>query len=132
MAKTSDNFRSPLKKVRGLGAAHSGVHHFWVLRVSALALVPLSIWFVVSLLQTLMAADRAGVAAWLQNPVTAILLALFIAAMFVHSRLGITEIIEDYVQCKAKKFALIIFNSGIHLVLGFAGLVAIARLHFGL
>jgi succinate dehydrogenase / fumarate reductase, membrane anchor subunit len=122
--------RTPIKRARGLGSSHSGTHHFWLQRLSALALIPLSIWFIVALMTELIGADRAGVAAWLQGPVTALLLASLVVALFVHARLGMQTIIEDYVHCGAKKIAaLLTLNI---LIYGFAAasLMAIARLHF--
>lgn len=123
-------YRSSLKNARGLGAAHSGVHHFWVQRVSALALAPLSMWFLVSLLGLLGDTSRGEVALWFLDPINAMVTALLMVALFVHARLGMQTIIEDYVHCEAKKIALLLLNSGSCLVLGLGSIVAIARLHF--
>jgi succinate dehydrogenase / fumarate reductase membrane anchor subunit len=122
--------RTPIKRARGLGSSHSGTHHFWVQRLSALALVPLSIWFMVALMTQLIGADRAGVATWLQGPVTALLLASLIVALFMHARLGVQTIIEDYIHSAAKKLvALLALNVFVYGLAG-ASLLAIARLHF--
>ncbi len=130
MAK-QPSIATPLKRARGLGSAHTGVHHFWVLRVSALALVPLSIWFVVALLKNLIGADAAGVGAWLHGPITALLMAAMIVAMFLHAKLGMQEVFEDYIQCKAKKITALLLLNTLTYGLGGAALLAIAHLHFG-
>ena len=127
------SLRTPIKRARGLGSAHSGTHHFWLLRVSALALIPLSIWFIVELLSTLLGADHATIGEWFRNPITALLMAIFVVAMFLHARLGIQEIIEDYVPHKGKKIALLLLNNTLIYGFGAASLLAIIHLHlFGI
>lgn len=126
----ASRLRTPLKRARGLGPAHSGTHHFWVLRVSAVALIPLSIWFLAEVLSSLLGADRAGVSAWLQHPLTALALALFIVATLVHARLGVHEIIADYIPHAGKKIALVLLTNAVIYGFGAASLVAIAKLHF--
>ena len=123
-------FRTDTKQVRGLGSSHSGTHHFWIERLSALALVPLSMWFVVELVQHLIGHTRVDAVNWLQQPVTAFFMAIFVSIMFIHSRLGIQVIIEDYVHCEAKKITLLLLSSTAHIILGLASVVAIAHVHF--
>lgn len=121
---------TPLKRARGLGAAHSGTHHFWVQRLSALALIPLTIWFIGALVTRVVDHDAAAVQLWLHGPLTALVLAALIVALFLHAKLGIQTIIEDYVHCEGKKiFTLLLLNV---LIYGFgaASLMAIAHLHF--
>lgn len=128
--RNSSPLNTPIKRARGLGSAHSGTHHFWVQRVSALALIPLSIWFIGQIIGNLLDADRAGVATWLHNPLTALALAALIVALFMHARLGVQTIIEDYIHCEGKKIAaLLLLNTGI-FGCGAASLMAVARLHF--
>lgn len=130
---SSSNLRTPLKRARGLGSAHSGTHHFWVLRVSALALVPLSVWFMVELLTNLVGAERGMIGQWFQHPVRAVLMALLLVSLFLHSRLGVQEIIEDYVPSKGKKLAGLILNSSFHYGLAAMSLLAVLHLHlFGI
>ena len=124
------DYRSELKRARGLGPSHEGTGHFWLQRVSALALVPLSIWFLVKLVTILATADRAHVAQWFHDPVTALFMAVFMGAMFLHARIGMQEIVEDYVHCKAAKLTVLLFGKGLNLLLCLATLAAIARLHF--
>ena len=126
----SSSLRTPIKRARGLGASHSGTHHFWVQRVSAVALIPLSIWFMTSFVTHMLGADRSQVVTWLQNPLTALAISLFIVALFIHARLGIQTIIEDYVQHAGKKIATMLLLNMLILCFGAASLMAIARLHF--
>ena len=130
MEQNSKYLRSNLKRVRGLGSAHEGTHHFWLERISALALVPLSAWFVVQLVGLLIRADHDAVVVWIRQPISALLLGLLISMLWLHSRLGVQVIIEDYVHAKAKKFTLLIINSAAHLIFGAASLMAIIHLHF--
>ncbi len=121
---------TPLKRARGLGAAHAGTHHFWVQRLTALALIPLSIWFIISLVACVVGRDHDAVVAWLRQPVTALVLAALIVALFWHAKLGIQTIIEDYVHCEGKKIATLLFLNILVYGFGAAALMAIAHLHF--
>jgi succinate dehydrogenase membrane anchor subunit len=95
----SADLQTPLKRVRGLGSAKDGTHHFVVQRLTALALVPLSIWFVFLVL-TLMRADYAHARAIVQQPFAAIWLAAFVIAVFWHAQLGLQVVVEDYVHTR--------------------------------
>jgi succinate dehydrogenase / fumarate reductase membrane anchor subunit len=97
--------RTPLKRVEGLGSARNGTGHFWVQRLTSIALVPLAIWFVWTVL-TLIGQDPFVVRARLAEPLTgAMLLALIIAA-FWHAQLGLQVVIEDYVHTRWLEVAL--------------------------
>ena len=91
------SLRSPLGRVLGLGAAKQGVHHWWAQRLTSIALLPLSVWFVVSLL-ALPALDHPTVVAWLRQGSTALLLILFLLVAVWHSQLGVRVVVEDYVH----------------------------------
>ncbi|HWD58386.1 MAG TPA: succinate dehydrogenase, hydrophobic membrane anchor protein, partial [Stellaceae bacterium] len=78
--------RSPLGRVLGLGSAKEGVEHWWRQRLTAIALVPLTVWFVVSVIG-LVGADRAAIVAWMHSPMPAMLMILLIAATFYHAAL---------------------------------------------
>ena len=125
-----DHYRSHLKNVRGLGTAHEGTHHFWVQRMTALALVPLTIWFIVNLVTKLLGADRYQVSQWLESPLTALLLMSFFVAIFWHAKLGLQVIIEDYVHCECAKLTLLIASSALNLLLCAGSVLAVAHLHF--
>ncbi|HET7612195.1 MAG TPA: succinate dehydrogenase, hydrophobic membrane anchor protein [Rhodanobacteraceae bacterium] len=95
-----EGLRTPLKVARGLGSSRSGVHHWWVQRVTAVALVPLSIWFLFVLGGMLHTANFAEVVAIIAQPVHAIFLIVFTICMFWHGALGLQVIIEDYVHTR--------------------------------
>lgn len=131
MSGTSkSSLRSPLGRVRGLGSAHHGARHWWMERMTSLALIPLTVWFVVSLVTHLLGAEREGVAAWLASPFVALALATLSAVAFVHTRLGIQVIIEDYIHTERTKIALLLFKDIVIYIALALTLAAIARLHF--
>lgn len=99
------NFHDPLKIARGNGSAHTGVHHFMIQRLTALALVGLSIWFLVFVL-SLLHANFAQARASLAEPVHALAMIAFLGAMFWHAQLGLQVIIEDYVHSNVWQFTL--------------------------
>ena len=101
------SLRTPLGKVRGLGAARDGTGHWWAQRVTAIALVPLVIWFMVAMIG-LLGADYDTVRAWLGRPLVSVLLLLLLGAVFYHARLGLNVVIEDYVHGKARHLAPLI------------------------
>jgi succinate dehydrogenase / fumarate reductase membrane anchor subunit len=112
--------------VLGRGAAGAGVGHWWSQRVSAIALVPLTLWLLVALVR-LPLADYAAVSVWMASGLNPVLLALTLLAMCWHSRLGVQVVLEDYVHGHGLKTALLLANGYAHLLLGAAGLYAILR-----
>ena len=122
--------RTPLARVRGLGSAKSGTDHFWMQRVTAIANVPLLIFFMGFIIAHL-GAPRAAVVASLHNPVVAILLALAFVSVLWHMRLGLQTVIEDYVHGTAAKFVALLFNTFYTVALGVAALYAILKLSLG-
>lgn len=121
------SYRTPLSRVEGLGPAHSGVEHFWRQRVTATALIPLSIWFAVAIL-SLIGADRETVVSYLHEPVHAVLMILFIIAALMHMVLGIQVVIEDYVPNEGQKIALLLLNKAFAWAVGAASLFALYRI----
>jgi succinate dehydrogenase / fumarate reductase membrane anchor subunit len=119
--------RSALGVVLGLGAAGEGVGHWWAQRLSALMLVPLSAWFVVALVR-LPLADYAAVTIWIASGWNPVWLGLLLLALCWHSRLGVQVVIEDYVHRPAVKFAGLLCNSALHLLMLSGGLYALLRL----
>lgn len=95
-----EGLRTPLKVARGWGSSKTGVRHWWVQRVTAIALVPLSIWFLFLLGGMLHAADYATVTAMIAQPVHALFLIVFSVCLFWHGALGLQVIIEDYVHTR--------------------------------
>jgi succinate dehydrogenase / fumarate reductase membrane anchor subunit len=123
------SLRTPLGRVLGLGAAKEGVHHWWVQRVTSVALIPLLVSFVVSLL-TLPSLDYGVVHAWVHQSWTAIFLVLFIALACWHSKLGVQVVIEDYVHGGTKTLALIL-STFAHTLIAAASIFAVLKVAFG-
>ena len=120
------SLRSPLGVALGSGAAGDGVNHWWSQRVSALALVPLTVWLLVSLVR-LPLADYAAVTIWMGSGWNPVGLALTVLAACWHSRLGVQVVIEDYLHGPGFKLAALLGNSGAHVLLAASGLYAILR-----
>lgn len=101
------DLRTPLARARGLGSAGDGVGHWRAQRISAIALAPLALWFVASLV-ALAGADHAEVAAWIARPPVAVALILMLGAVFWHLKLGMQAVVEDYVHGGfARQFGLL-------------------------
>lgn len=124
------HLQTPLARVRGLGSARSGTHHFLVERLTGLALVPLGLWFVFGLLGTLLDGKVSTLVSWLDSPLNAALMLLFSVFGFIHSASGVQVIIEDYVHGAFARPALLILNKALHILLGLLCVMAIANLHF--
>jgi succinate dehydrogenase / fumarate reductase membrane anchor subunit len=124
------SMRSPLARVRGLGSAREGVGHWWVQRMTALALVPLTLWFVAAMIG-LTGADYATARDWIGSPVAASLLLLLIVATFYHGALGLQVIIEDYIHHEGAKVASSIAVNALSLLCGLAGVLAVLKVLFG-
>jgi len=122
--------RSVLGRVRGLGSAKEGVAHWWAQRLTAVALVPLCLWFVASVIG-LIGAPYPVFVAWARNPIDAVLLVLLIVATFHHAQLGLQVVIEDYVHHEPTKLASLLLIKGAALFLGLVSLCAVVRLAFG-
>lgn len=107
--------RTQMSRVRGLGAAHAGTAHWWSMRISAIALVPLTLWFVFSV-ASLVGAPHADFVAWVQNPVVAGLLILFILVGLKHSVQGLQVVFEDYIHCEGMRIAVLLVCAAVHVV----------------
>jgi succinate dehydrogenase / fumarate reductase membrane anchor subunit len=116
------NMRSPIARAMGLGSAKEGVGAWWAERVSAVSLVPLTLWFAAAIIMH-SKSDYAGFIAWLGTPVVAGLMTLLLIAMFHHMALGLQVVIEDYVH-SGTKFAWIIAARLSCIALAVAGIVA--------
>lgn len=122
--------RTPLKNARGLGSAQSGVRHWWLQRVTAVALVPLSLWFL-WLSAGLVHADYAAVRAAIGQPVHAVLLVALVVSLLWHNMLGMQVVIEDYIHTRWQEVALqIVVRFGTFLT-AVACIFAIARIAIG-
>ncbi len=121
--------RSSLDRASGLGSAKEGVQHWWLERVTAVALIPLTLWFTASIVSH--ADDSyATFIAWLRIPFTTIQMVLLLIALFYHLALGLQVVIEDYVHSEAKLPALVSVRLGC-FGLAVGGILATLRIAFG-
>lgn len=118
------SLRSPLGRVLGLGAAKQGVHHWWVVRVTAIALIPLTLWFATALLGKPLHSYEA-MRGWLGQPLVAVPTILLIVTLAWHSRYGVEEIIVDYVHGKGAKTTLLLLSTFVHFAAAVAGVFAV-------
>ncbi|CUW46084.1 succinate dehydrogenase, hydrophobic membrane anchor protein [Novacetimonas hansenii] len=118
--------RSQLSRARGLGSGKSGVAHWWAERMSAVALVPLSGWFVIQVFR-LAGASQPEVAQWGGRPVNATMMMALVILTFYHTQLGLQVIIDDYVHGKAHVPASLLMKSVIFL-LGVFGAISVLKL----
>jgi succinate dehydrogenase / fumarate reductase membrane anchor subunit len=124
------SLETPLKRVEGLGSAHSGTEHFWRQRITAVAAIPLLL-IVLIVLVLLTGADYATARATLSQPLVALAFLLFIGTMISHMRIGMQVIIEDYVHEELPKLALLMLNSFFAVAVGIACAFAVLKLAFG-
>jgi succinate dehydrogenase / fumarate reductase membrane anchor subunit len=119
--------RSQLGRVRGLGAARAGTAHWWLQRLTAIALVPLALWFIVAALH-LSGLPRADVAHWAANPVNTALLISLVVAAFQHGQLGLQVVLEDYIHGEALRLVLVLLVKGAAFLLGLIAVLAVLKL----
>ena len=124
------SLRTPLGRVRGLGSARSGTRHFWHQRLTSVASVPLSIFFVV-LVVSLIGRNHAAAVQILGSPWIAILMLLFILTITYHMQIGMQEIIEDYAHGETSKLVLLMANNFFVIAVGLASVFAVLKLSFG-
>jgi len=103
-----ESMSTALKKVRGLGSAHNGTGHFWHQRLTALALIPLVLWFCFSV-ASLPSSDYVDITRWFSSVINSILAMLFIVIAIYHGQLGLQMVIQDYIHTTWVQIALIIF-----------------------
>ena len=124
------SLRSPLRRVLGTGSAKQGVHHWWVQRLTSVALVPLTVWFVVSLL-ALPSLDHATVAAWERQGSTSLWLILLVLVGSWHSQLGVRVVVEDYVPSPGARTVTLTLIAFAHVLLAAAGTFAVLKVALG-
>lgn len=118
------SLRSPLGKVLGLGSAGDGTGHWWVQRVTSVALLPLTAWFAISLLvRSLQSYD--AMRGWLAQPWVALLTILLALTIAWHSKLGVEVIVEDYVHSKGAKTAMLLLSTFVHVTAAAAAVFAV-------
>ena len=118
------SLESDLARVRGLGSAKDGTHSFWHQRITAIALIPLSVWFVAGIL-CIVDASHADTVAWIKAPHVTVLFIALIIALFYHVKIGLQEVIEDYLHCEWFKLATRIC---LNLAIAMCGLLAIVAI----
>jgi succinate dehydrogenase / fumarate reductase membrane anchor subunit len=124
------SLRSPMGRVLGLGSARDGTTHWWAQRVTAVALVPLALWFVLSLL-SLPDFDNETVRTWLSVPITGFLALLLVGVLSYHSYLGTIVIVEDYVTSSGMKVLTLMILRFLYVLAGGAAMFATLRVVFG-
>jgi succinate dehydrogenase / fumarate reductase membrane anchor subunit len=125
----SRDTRSPLRRAAGLGSAKKGFGHWWAVRISAVALIPLTLWFFASVV-TLGGSDYLGLVTWLKAPLPAVCMGLLLLVLFYHMALGLQVIVEDYVHSRAR-FPILIVVRLTCFALAATGIFAILRISFG-
>ena len=123
------DLRSPLGKVKGLGSAHNGTHHWLMQRITAVALIPLVIWFVCLVIQASVSADQ--LLDYLKRPFHAVAMILFLGTILYHGSLGMRVILEDYVSCKCARMFLIVSVQFVTVITAVAAILSVANLHMG-
>ncbi|MCF6251557.1 MAG: succinate dehydrogenase, hydrophobic membrane anchor protein [Methylococcaceae bacterium] len=121
------DFQTPLAKVRGLGSAKAGTGHFWMQRITAITLIPLSLWMVLYTKQ-LLSASYEQIIVWLAGPLDSILAIAWVIAAFYHAALGLQVVIEDYVHTEWRKITSIWLMKLTFLFFAIAAIVAIFRI----
>jgi len=124
------SFQSPLGKALGPGSAKSGADHWLSQRLTAVALVPLGLWFVIAVATFEHHGNYQQVAAWVAEPLNAILLILLVVALVYHSMLGVQVIIEDYVHGALEALSLIA-SKFVHVILAVAGIYSVVVTSLG-
>ena len=125
----NSDLRTPLARARGLGSARAGVHHWWAQRLTAIALIPLVVWFAISLVM-LSGADYDIARAWIGSPLVMVLLILTIGIGLHHGQLGLQVVWEDYTDGALRVF-MILFTKFIAVLFGLGAILAIMRIGFG-
>ena len=124
------SLQSDLGRVKGLGSSKSGTSHWWAQRVTALALIPLTLWFIYSTIK-FVGMDLISFGAWLNEPGSVLLLSLFLIALFYHMQIGLQVVIEDYVHGEKNKVFLLLINKFAAALFAISSLVAIIQIAYG-
>jgi succinate dehydrogenase / fumarate reductase membrane anchor subunit len=119
--------QTQLGRAKGLGSAKSGIHHWWVQRVTSVALIPLTLWFVFSVL-SLAGHPQPDIAHWISHPVVAVLLIALVIASFHHTQLGLQVVLEDYVHEEGQRLIWILVMKAVVYLLGLAALLSVLKL----
>ena len=124
------DMRTPLGRVRGLGSTNDGVKHWWMQRLTGMALIPLTLWFVYSTVQ-MSGASHAEFTAWVGTHGNPVLFILLIISMFHHGQLGLQVVVEDYIPSESTKMTLLIAIKFAAIIFGTSAVFAVIRLTVG-
>jgi succinate dehydrogenase / fumarate reductase, membrane anchor subunit len=124
------DYRTPLNKVRGLGSAKDGTEHFWRQRLTALANIPLLLFFI-GFVVSMRGASQAELVAAVGNPITAVTLIAVLISGLLHMKLGMQVVIEDYVHGEGTKIICLLFNNLFVIAIGLITVFAILKMSFG-
>ncbi len=131
MSAKRESLRSSLGRVRGLGSAKGGTEHWWLQRLTAIMLVPLSLYVLVTFFTYAVFGGYAGAIYWLRSPFAATLVILFLAIGFHHAASGVQVVIEDYVHCEAVKLVSVILVKFFAAAFAILGILATVKILFG-
>ena len=125
------SLRSSLGRVRGMGSAKSGTHHWWMQRVTSVALLPMTLWFVVSMI-SLTGASYLETLLWIAQPLNAVLLLVLVGLTFHHMASGLQVVVEDYVRAEFQRMAMILMIKATCLLMALACAFSVLRIAFAL
>lgn len=124
------DYRTPLNKVRGSGSAKDGTEHFWRQRLTALANIPLLLFFI-GFVVSMRGASQAELVAAVAHPITALMLIAVLISGLVHMKLGMQVVIEDYVHGEGTKIICLLLNNLFAIGVGLTAVFAILKMSFG-
>jgi succinate dehydrogenase / fumarate reductase membrane anchor subunit len=127
MGADAMSLETPIHRVEGLGAAHSGTQHFWRQRMTAVALIPLSVWFGFSAI-SLIGVQEFQVLSYFQHWWNAGLMGLFVVIALAHQMIGIQSVVDDYVQQPGLKVFCLLLNRGFAWIVGLVCIIALLRI----
>jgi len=122
-----DIMRSPLGRARGLGSARAGAVHWWMQRITSLALIPLTLWFLCGMVR-MIGATREDVVSWMAGPLPIVLMIALVIATFHHLQAGLQVVIEDYVDHDWLRIGSILLVKGLSMLLALACIISVLRL----
>jgi succinate dehydrogenase / fumarate reductase membrane anchor subunit len=128
---TDTSLRSPLGRTRGLGSAKSGTHHWWLQRLTSIALIPLTIYPLAMLYIQARFGNYDSIIHWLRSPVSAACVILFLGVTAHHTAQGLQVVIEDYIHCETSKIASLILMKFVAVALFVIGTLATLKIMFG-
>lgn len=132
MADVTSGLRSPIGRARGLGSAKHGTEHWWGMRLSSLALIPLSLYLLYGVFAAVVFGNGYTTAyVWMQSPINAAAVILYLAIGLHHTAHGLQVVIEDYVHSEAKKIFLLLAVNASCGLLALAGILASLKIMLG-